>query len=51
MEFASKANETFHADEIRPLSEAELDQVEGGAAPVLAVVAAFLWGFYVGRNS
>ena len=46
MEIASKANEVV--EEIRPLSEAELDQVEGGLA-VLAVAAAFVWGFAVGR--
>ena len=46
MAIASKANEVV--EEIRPLNDAELDQVEGGLAP-LAVVVAFAWGFAIGR--
>jgi lactobin A/cerein 7B family class IIb bacteriocin len=40
--------------EIRPLSDAELDQTEGGFLPILAVgawmAAGFVWGMVAGQE-
>jgi hypothetical protein len=50
MEIATKPNETLRADEIRPLTDAEIDQVDGAAAGAIFWAAvAFGVAYVIGK--
>ena len=57
MELAIKSKEIFPSAEIRSLSDAEIDQVDGGSAGLAAgavlivAVVIFLWQYHNYQNS